>query len=111
MGVRHYLAAKLGADDAELERWVGATDGLSLAACAEPVISVRYLGHGLEETVELLRRAVRGRVSTRRTTTRAVYRRRASSQRALAGIRHSVDASSAGGSKVTACGRSRRRST
>lgn len=51
MGGRHDLAAKLGADDAELERWVGATDGLSLAACAEPVISVRCLGHGLEETV------------------------------------------------------------
>src|SRR4029453_16404294 len=35
IGGRHDLAAKLGADDAELERWVGATDGLSLAACAE----------------------------------------------------------------------------
>jgi hypothetical protein len=35
----------------------------------------------------------RGRVSTRRTTTRAVYRHRASSQRALAGGRHSVDTS------------------
>jgi hypothetical protein len=30
MGGRHYLAAKLGADDAELERWVGATDGLGV---------------------------------------------------------------------------------
>jgi hypothetical protein len=93
MGGRHYLAAKLGADDAELERWVGATDGLSLAGCAEAVISVRCLGHGLEETVELLRRAVRGRVSARRTTTRAVYRDRAPSQRAPAGVRHSVDTS------------------
>src|SRR5262245_37717947 len=71
----------------------GATDGLSLAACAEPVIRVRCLGHGLEETVELLRRTVRGSVSTRRATTRAVYRHRASSQRALAGVRHSVETS------------------
>lgn len=62
---RHYLAAKLGADDAELERWVAATDGLSLAACAEAVISVRCLGHGLERTVELLRMTGRGRVSSR----------------------------------------------
>lgn len=46
MGGRHYLAAKLGADDAELERRVGATDGLSLAVCVEPVISVRCLGTG-----------------------------------------------------------------
>src|SRR4029453_12183972 len=67
MGGGPSLAAHAGADDTELERGVGATDGLSLAACAEPVISVRCLGHGLEETVELLRRAVRERVSTRRT--------------------------------------------
>src|SRR4029453_6214565 len=45
MGGRPYLAANVGADDTELERRVGATDGLSLAACAEPVISVRCLGH------------------------------------------------------------------
>jgi len=55
---RHlYLAAKLGADDAELERWVALTDGLSRAACAEAVISVRCLGHALE----LLRKPGRGR--------------------------------------------------
>ena len=43
---RAYLAAKLGGDDAEVERWEEATDGLSLAALAEAVI-VRCLGRGL----------------------------------------------------------------
>ena len=45
---RAYLAAKLGGDDAEVERWAEATDGLSLAALAEAVISVRCLGRGLK---------------------------------------------------------------
>ena len=62
---RAYLAAKLGADDAEVERWAEATKGLSLAALAEAVISVRCLGRGLEETVDLLRRMSRGRASSR----------------------------------------------
>ena len=56
---RAYLAAKLGADRAEVERWVEATQGLSLAALAEAVISVRCLGRGLEETVDMLRRMSR----------------------------------------------------
>ena len=62
---RAYLAAKLGADDADVEHWAEATDGLSLAALAEAVISVRCLGRGLEETVDLLRRMSRGRASSR----------------------------------------------
>ena len=63
---RSYLAAKLaGADAAELERWVRLTEGLSLAALAEAVISVRCLGKGLEETIELLRRMSAGRASSR----------------------------------------------
>ena len=63
---RSYLAAKLpGADAAELERWVRATEGLSLAALAEAVISVRCLGHELEETLALLHRMGTGRVSSR----------------------------------------------
>ena len=65
---RAFLAAKLGADDPELERWAEATDGLSLAALAEAVISVRCLGHALDETVDLLRRMSRGRASSREGT-------------------------------------------
>ena len=63
---RSYLAAKLpGADAAELERWVRTTEGLSLAALAEAVISVRCLGNGFEETIALLRRMSTGRASSR----------------------------------------------
>ena len=63
---RSYLAAKLpGADAAELERWVRATEGLSLAALTEAVISVRCLGNGFEETIALLRRMGTGRASSR----------------------------------------------
>jgi SpoVK/Ycf46/Vps4 family AAA+-type ATPase len=63
---RTYLAAKLaGVDAAELERWVQMTEGLSLAALAEVVISVRCLGNGLEETLALLRRMSAGRASSR----------------------------------------------
>ena len=40
-------------------------DGLSLAALAEAVISVRSVGRGLRETVDLLRRMSRGRTSSR----------------------------------------------
>src|SRR2546425_3590830 len=63
---RSYLVTKLpGADAAELERWVHATEGLSLAALAEAVISVRCLGNAFEETIALLRR-----MSTRRASIR-----------------------------------------
>ena len=63
---RSYLVTKLpGADAAELERWVVATEGLSLAALAEAVISVRCLGNGFEETIALLRRMSTGRASSR----------------------------------------------
>ena len=63
---RSYLVTKLpGADAAELERWVRATEGLSLAALAEAVISVRCLGNAFEETIALLRRMSTGRASSR----------------------------------------------
>ena len=63
---RSYLATKLpAADAAELERWVVATEGLSLAALAEAVISVRCLGNAFEETIALLRRMSTGRASSR----------------------------------------------
>jgi len=41
------------------------TEGLSLAALAEAVISVRCLGHGLKETLALLHRMGTGRASSR----------------------------------------------
>lgn len=63
---RSYLTTKLPRTDAaELERWVRATEGLSLAALAEAVISVCCLGNGLEETIALLRKTSAGRVSSR----------------------------------------------
>jgi hypothetical protein len=61
---------------AELERWVEVTNRLSLAVCAEAVISVRCLGHGLEETVELLRNAGRGRASSRESVAGVGFGRR-----------------------------------
>ena len=74
---RAYLAAKLGADCAEVERWAEATQGLSLAALAEAVISVRCLGRGLEETVDMLRRMSRGRASSRESVPGAGFKARA----------------------------------
>jgi SpoVK/Ycf46/Vps4 family AAA+-type ATPase len=65
---RAFLAAKLGADDAEVDRWADATAGLTLAALAEAVISVQCLGRALDETVDLLRRMSRGRASSREDT-------------------------------------------
>jgi len=63
---RHYFAHKLVAASAEeVERWARATDGLSLAALAEAVISVRCLGHGFAEAVEALRKLSRARASSR----------------------------------------------
>jgi hypothetical protein len=51
-----YFARKMPeVDRAELDRWVGLTDGLPFAALAEVVISVQCLGHDLEETVNLLK--------------------------------------------------------
>ncbi|MCI0462393.1 MAG: AAA family ATPase [Gemmataceae bacterium] len=51
-----YFARKMpDQPPAERERWVRLSEGLSFAALAELVISVRCLGNGLEETVALLR--------------------------------------------------------
>jgi AAA+ superfamily predicted ATPase len=51
-----YVARKLPKlTQAERERWVRLTEGLSFAALAELVISVACLGNDLEETVELLK--------------------------------------------------------
>ena len=65
---RAYLSAKLGAEASEVERWAQATEGLSLAALAEAVISVRCLGYELEDAVEILRSLSRGRASSREDT-------------------------------------------
>jgi hypothetical protein len=51
-----YFARKLPEmERAELDRWVGLTEGLPFAALAEVVISVHCLGHDLESTVDLLK--------------------------------------------------------
>jgi hypothetical protein len=51
-----YFARKLPEQSAaERESWVGLTEGLSFAALAELVISVKCLGNDLEETVALLK--------------------------------------------------------
>lgn len=63
---RHYFAHKLHDDTpGEIEQWARDTDGLSLAALAEAVISVRCFGHGFGETIEALRKLSRARASSR----------------------------------------------
>jgi SpoVK/Ycf46/Vps4 family AAA+-type ATPase len=53
---RAYLLKKLpDADQGEIQTWVERTDGLSLAALAELVISVYCLGEDFEETLQSLR--------------------------------------------------------
>lgn len=51
-----YLHKKLKIDEKELKVWIEKTSGLSFAALAEAVISVKCLGNTLEDTVTLLRR-------------------------------------------------------
>jgi len=63
---RHYFAHKLhDADASEVERWARETDGLSLAALAEAVISVRCLGHPFDDTIATLRTLGRARASSK----------------------------------------------
>lgn len=51
---KKYLKLKLKIDDASLEEWIAKTDGLSFAALAEVVISVKCLGNSLDDTVKIL---------------------------------------------------------
>lgn len=51
----NYFRNKLKIADAELERWIKATQKMSFAACAELVISVKCLNKDFDETVKLLR--------------------------------------------------------
>lgn len=52
---RLYFSTKLGIESDELNLWVKKTDDFSFAAMAELVISVKCLGHGLDESVKTLR--------------------------------------------------------
>jgi hypothetical protein len=52
---RLYFSTKLGITDDELVCWVKKTDEFSFAAMAELVISVKCLGHNLDESVKTLR--------------------------------------------------------
>lgn len=49
-----YFSKKLKVSDAELDKWVGATDGFSFAACAELVISVCCFEKPFDEAVKIL---------------------------------------------------------
>ena len=63
---RVYLSAKLKASgDCDVIRdWVGRTEGLSFAALAELVISVKCLGNTLEDTLKILRSLSDGKASS-----------------------------------------------
>jgi SpoVK/Ycf46/Vps4 family AAA+-type ATPase len=50
-----YFQKKLKVSDEELEKWVGATDGFSFAACAELVISVCCFEKPFDNAVNILR--------------------------------------------------------
>jgi SpoVK/Ycf46/Vps4 family AAA+-type ATPase len=49
---RQYFAHKL--EKKEVDKWTKKTDGLSFASLAELIISVKCLGKGFEESIELL---------------------------------------------------------
>jgi SpoVK/Ycf46/Vps4 family AAA+-type ATPase len=49
-----YFNKKLKVSDTELDKWVGATDGFSFAACAELVISVCCFEKPFDEAVKIL---------------------------------------------------------
>ncbi len=63
---RVYLASKLKLDvnDDEVTAWVNGTDGLSFAALAEAVISVKCLGNDFENTLKILRTMATGKSSS-----------------------------------------------
>lgn len=71
---RVYLSAKLKASgDCDVIRdWVGRTEGLSFAALAELVISVKCLGNTLEDTLNILRSLSDGKASSAEFDTKKV---------------------------------------
>lgn len=66
---RYYFKHKLAIEDAELEKWVTATDKFSFAACAELVISVKCLDQPFDKTVEKLRELNKGKANSKEYTT------------------------------------------
>jgi len=48
---RKFLMEKLG-DDADIEQWVKVTEGFSMAALAELIVSVKCLGNSFEEALQ-----------------------------------------------------------
>lgn len=52
---RIFFEKKLRIADSELDKWVKATDDFSFASCSELCVSVKCLGNGFVETINLLR--------------------------------------------------------
>jgi hypothetical protein len=61
---RLYFTTKLSIESDELDEWVKKTDDFSFAAMAELVISVKCLGHTLNESVKTLRALLDNRPSS-----------------------------------------------
>lgn len=62
---RHlYLKTKLNIKEKELDEWVEKTEGLSFAAMAELVISVKCLDHSFESSLKVLRDMAKGKSSS-----------------------------------------------
>jgi SpoVK/Ycf46/Vps4 family AAA+-type ATPase len=59
-----YFSTKLSIDEKEVDQWVKKTEDFSFAAMAELVISVKCLGHDLDEAVTTLRGLLDARPSS-----------------------------------------------
>lgn len=60
-----YFQKKLNVTDAEIEKWVAASDGFSFAACAELVISVCCFEKPFDEAVETLNEMMTANLNSR----------------------------------------------
>ena len=61
---KEYLKNKLHINGDDLNEWVVKSDGLSFAALAEMVISVKCLGNDLDATVKILRDMAKSKISS-----------------------------------------------
>jgi len=61
---RIYLSTKLKINGGELAEWVARSDGLSFAALAELVISVKCLGNDFESTLDMLKKMDSRKISS-----------------------------------------------
>ena len=59
-----YLKTKLKIDEKEINEWVEKTEGLSFAAMAELVISVKCLDHSFDESLRVLREMSKAKSSS-----------------------------------------------